>query len=152
MKTLGNVGDKREMDERLGKLRAGAPGRSGRMSAAQMVCHLSDAFRGPMGEKPLARAEGPYPRTLMKWGALYLPLRWPHGLRTMPEMDQEIGGTKPAEFEDDVRELRRLLERFTREPRAFVWTPHPFFLDMTDWEWMRWGYLHMDHHFRQFGV
>ena len=31
MKTLGNVGDKREMDERLGKLRAGAPRRWGRM-------------------------------------------------------------------------------------------------------------------------
>lgn len=152
MKTLGKAEDKREIEVRLGKLQAGAPRRWGRMSAAQMVCHLSDAFRGPMGEKALAAAKGPYPRTLMKWGALYLPLPWPHGLRTMPEMDQEIGGTPPGEFASDVRELRRLLERFTRQPRDFVWRPHPLFLELADEEWMRWGYLHMDHHLRQFGV
>ncbi len=70
----------------------------------------------------------------------------------MPEMDQEIGGTRPVEFDGDVRELRRLLERFTRQPRDFSWRPHPIFGEMTEKDWMRWGYLHMDHHFRQFGV
>ena len=152
MKTLGKVEDKREIEGRLGKLRPGAPRRWGKMTAPQMVCHLCDSFRGPMGEKALPRAEGPYPRTLIKWMALYVPVRWAHGLRTMPEIDQQIGGTPPAEFDSDMRELRRLLDRFTREPRDFAWTPHPFFLDMPDREWMRWGYLHMDHHFRQFGV
>jgi hypothetical protein len=88
----------------------------------------------------------------MKWGALYFPLRWPHGVPTMPEMNQEIGGTRPIEFNADVSELRRLLERFTRQPRDFTWGPHPIFGVMTERDWMRWGYLHMDHHFRQFGV
>jgi hypothetical protein len=29
--------------------------------------------------------------------------------------------------------------------------PHPMFGAMTTLEWMRWGYLHTDHHLRQFG-
>jgi hypothetical protein len=28
---------------------------------------------------------------------------------------------------------------------------HPIFGRMTEAEWMRWGYLHTDHHLRQFG-
>jgi len=29
--------------------------------------------------------------------------------------------------------------------------PHPIFGAMKPWDWMRWGYLHADHHLRQFG-
>jgi hypothetical protein len=29
---------------------------------------------------------------------------------------------------------------------------HPIFGELTDSERMRWGYLHMDHHLRQFGA
>jgi hypothetical protein len=28
---------------------------------------------------------------------------------------------------------------------------HPMFGGMTAKDWMRWGYLHADHHLRQFG-
>jgi hypothetical protein len=151
-KTLANEPDKQEILERLEKVRRDSLRQWGKMTAPQMVCHLCDSFRGVMGEKPLSRAKGFYLRRLLKWIALDVPLHWAHGLKTMPEMDQQIGGTPPAEFERDVRELRRLLDRFTHEPRDFQWTPHPFFLEMSDKDWMRWGYLHMDHHFRQFGV
>ncbi|HEV2663419.1 MAG TPA: DUF1569 domain-containing protein [Blastocatellia bacterium] len=30
--------------------------------------------------------------------------------------------------------------------------PHPYFGAMSESQWMRWGYLHCDHHLRQFGV
>jgi hypothetical protein len=152
MKTLGNVEDREEIAERLGRVRAESARRWGKMSAHGMVCHLSDSFRGVMGEKALAVKPSTFGRGFMKWAALRLPMSWPHGTQTMPEMDQEIGGTRPEEFESDMRELRRLFERFTREPRDFPWRPHPIFLEMSEEEWMRWGYLHMDHHLRQFGV
>jgi hypothetical protein len=29
---------------------------------------------------------------------------------------------------------------------------HPIFGAMSERAWLRWGYLHMDHHLRQFGV
>jgi hypothetical protein len=152
MKTLGEIQCREEISNRLGLVRVDSHRRWGRMTAHQMVCHLSDSFRGVLGEKALASKPGTLGRGWMKWGALYFPLRWPHGVPTMPEMNQEIGGTRPIEFNADVSELRRLLERFTRQPRDFTWGPHPIFGVMTERDWMRWGYLHVDHHFRQFGV
>jgi hypothetical protein len=88
----------------------------------------------------------------VKWIALYVPINWPKGVKTRPEMDQEKGGTSPVEFKKDIEELKRLVGHFTQKERKFEWQPHPLFGRMSDEEWLRWGYLHMDHHFRQFGV
>jgi len=44
--------------------------------------------------------------------ALHSMFPWPHGVKTMPEVDQEIGGTKPVEFERDKRALEALIEQF----------------------------------------
>jgi hypothetical protein len=71
--------------------------------------------------------------------------------QNMPECDAEIGGTPPAEIEADLSQLRALMHRFTSQPSSFQWPPHPIFGKMSQREWMRWGYLHSDHHLRQFG-
>jgi len=122
------------------------------MSAHQMVCHLSDSFRMVMGHKPVSAATGLLQRTLLKWIALYAPLPWPAGIRTRPEIDQELGGTRPVDFAADVAQLQALLELFAAQTRSFEWQPHPTFGRMSDPAWLRWGYLHMDHHLRQFGA
>ncbi len=36
--------------------------------------------------------------------------------------------------------------------RDFAFASHPVFGELSEWEWMRWGYLHADHHLRQFGT
>ena len=77
---------------------------------------------------------------------------WPKGFKTVPELDQQVGGTPPVVFDNDVRGLRNLVDRFTGRPRDFKWQPHPQFGQMSEKEWMRLGYLHMDHHLRQFGA
>jgi len=117
-----------------------------------MVCHLSDAFRMGMGEMLASQATGPLQRTLLTWVALYAPLPWPAGILTRPEIDQQLGGTRPVDFAADVAELEALVERVAAEPRGFVWHLHPIFGRMSDAAWLRWGYLHMDHHLRQFGA
>jgi hypothetical protein len=40
----------------------------------------------------------------------------------------------------------------TAPPGTLVGQAHPIFGPMSDAAWLRWGYLHMDHHLRQFGV
>ena len=123
------------------------------MSAPQAVCHLSDAFRAVMGRKPISPATGPLQRTIVKWIALYAPLPWPGGrILTRPEIDQESGGTKPVDFAADVAELGALIEVFTATTRSSGWGPHPIFGPLSEAAWLRWGYLHTDHHFRQFGA
>jgi hypothetical protein len=152
MKTLANQLDREAIVRRMSLVRPDLERRWGKMSAHQMVCHLADSFRGVMGEKELSVKPGTFGRGVFKWVALYSRLPWPHGVKTMPEADQLIGGTRPVEFEADREALRVLFERFTREPRDFVLRKHPMFSVMSAADWMRWGYLHMDHHFRQFGV
>jgi hypothetical protein len=152
MKSIDQPLCKREILDRLARLRPDSIRHWGKMTASQMTCHLNDSLRGVMDDKPLSIAQSYYPRKLIKWIALYLPVPWPHGVPTPPEMDALIGGTPPAEFEMDREDLRQLLDRFTRQPRPFGFQPHPMFLEMSEWDWMRWAYLHTDHHFRQFGI
>jgi hypothetical protein len=152
MKTLLSPQDKSEIIERLQKIKADSQRRWGRMNSHQMICHLSDSFKSKLGEKKNSSVSNLFTRTVMKWAALYAPLPWPHGVKTMPEMDQEVGGTPPVEFERDREQLLAVIERFMAPVKDHELQPHPYFGNMSEAEWMRWGYLHCDHHLRQFGV
>jgi hypothetical protein len=152
MKLLNDPRSKQEILGRLHSVRPDSPPRWGKMTARQMVCHLSDTFLAAMGEKPTQIAQGYAARKLIKWVALYVPLPWPKGVPTPAECDQAFGGTPPADFSEDLQRLQVLVEGYTEEPRKFQFRPHPIFLEMSERDWMRWGYLHMDHHLRQFGV
>jgi len=151
VKTLAQERDKTEILRRLRTLRPDCPRRWGRMSAHQMVCHLGDSFRAALGRLPVSSAVTPFSRTLLKWAAFHLP--WPPGITTVRELDQvRGGGTKPGDFARDLAELEALLEEVTAPGADLGNTEHPMFGPMSRAEWLRWGYLHMDHHFRQFSV
>jgi hypothetical protein len=142
--------NKTEILERLAGLSADTPRRWGKMTSHQMIVHLRDAFLCPLGEKAASKARVPLPRAVMKFGALYFPVKWPKGVPTRPEMEQGVGGTLPVAFDGDLEKLVSVVERFagTRE----FGVGHPMFGVMSGKDWMRWGYLHCDHHLRQFGV
>lgn len=152
MKTLGNQIDKTALLRRLQQLQPDSQRRWGKMSAHQMVCHLTDSFKASMGEKQVSSISNLLSRTFVRWIALYAPLRWPHGFPTRPEMDQEQGGTPPEDFNRDVDALVVMIERFSNPDRDFQWYRHPAFGEMSERDWLRWGYLHTDHHLRQFGL
>jgi hypothetical protein len=151
MPTLARDQDKQEIIRRLRTLRPDSVRVWGRMSVHQMVCHVSDAFRMANGDKTTQDVSNLGRRTVVKWIALHMPVRWPQGrIQTVPEVDQNAGGTKPVEFFADLAELETLIERFVshRGNRP----AHPIFGRLSDSEWLRWGYLHTDHHLRQFGA
>jgi hypothetical protein len=152
MKTLARQRDKAEILQRLRQVRPEWDRRWGRMSPHEMVCHLTDSFRMVTGEKPVSHATGPLQRTIVKWIVLYFPLRWPAGILTRPEIDQERGGTRPVDFAADVAQLEALLEFITTRAGSVNWQVHPIFGRLSEAAWLRWGYLHMDHHLRQFGA
>jgi hypothetical protein len=83
---------------RLAELRPDSARQWGKMSCHQMIVHLSDSFQVPLGERQAGQASVPVPRGIFKWFALYFPVKWPHGVKTMPEMEQGVGGTAPVEF------------------------------------------------------
>jgi uncharacterized protein DUF1569 len=152
MKTLRNASDKAEILRRLESVQPASQRCWGSMSAHNMICHLSDGFRLYMGDRPAKPAPVPALRLLMKWVALWAPIPWPHGFKTMPEIDQQGGGTRPVEFASDMQELRNLIERFTQPPVRFCVEGHPDFGRLSEKEWMRLAYLHADHHLHQFGA
>ena len=151
MRTLARPGDLAELLRRLQTVGPNSTARWGRMSAHQMICHLGDAMLVATGQKPAKAVSGPLPKMIVKWIALYLPMRWPSGIRTVAEIDQEGGGTKPHDFIREVRELDMRLRRFTEERQTMCPT-HPIFGPMSRKAWLRWAYLHTDHHLRQFGA
>ena len=155
VKTLAQPRVVAEIRERLTHLTPHSSRRWGRMSVHAMVCHLTDVFRMAIGEQKVQRVDGLLHRTVVKWVALYAPLQWPGGrFPTSPELDQAetLGATAPADFTADLQRLVRMLDRLTARQRDFAWAAHPLFGPMSDAAWLRWGYLHMDHHLRQFGV
>jgi hypothetical protein len=152
VKTLARERDKEEILVRLRAIRPESRRRWGRMSAHQMLCHLADSFRMLLGGRAVRPTTGLPQRTLLKWTVLYAPLRWPAGIVTSPEIDQEREGTRPVGFEADVAQVEALLDEVTARTRDLHGRSHPVFGRMSDGAWLRWAYLHTDHHLRQFGV
>ena len=153
MKRLDNTADKTMVLDRLRQITPASQRRWGKMTPHQMICHLNDSFKSVIGEREVHGDKSSLlTRTVVRWLALYAPLKWPHGVRTMPENDQEQGGTPPEDFQRDLDALVLMIDRVTRAERDFQWRRHPLFAEMSERDWMRWGYLHVDHHLRQFGV
>jgi hypothetical protein len=152
MKTLARPRDKQEILRRLRDVRPENVRRWGRMTAHQMICHLCDASRMALGRKTVSDATGVVQRTILKWLALYAPVTWRTGILTRPEIDQECGGTKPGDFRADINDLEALVELLTTQTALVDGRVHPIFGRMSRAAWLRWAYLHMDHHLRQFGA
>jgi len=152
MRSLASERDKAEILRRVSTLRPDTPRRWGRMSSHQMVCHLSDGYRMRTEARTARLVASPLPRPVMKWIALNVVVRWPHGMRTTPELDQDVGGTRPLDFDADRDTLLRLIDDVASHRTPPAGCRHPIFGAMSEPAWLRWGYLHANHHLRQFGV
>jgi hypothetical protein len=148
MKSLESAEVLSEVRGRLRNLRADDRALWGKMLAGQMVRHLSCSCEMALGERTVARVKG-LPPVVIKWLALRSGLRWKKNLQTIPELKREIREPSGAGFDDLVGVAIEKMERLASgEPCA---PSHPMFGPMTEADWLRWGYLHADHHLRQFG-
>jgi hypothetical protein len=150
MNSLSDRGAVDEIVARLGKLHEKRPRAWGKMTPHEMLCHLGDSFAGVLGDRPITPADTWAQRTIIKYIALHTTFAWPKGSPTRPEVDQTVGGTKPADFERDRERVVLLLGRFAAPDARYA--RHPIFGPLTRDEWMTWGYRHPDHHLRQFAL
>jgi hypothetical protein len=130
MQTLESTVDYHTVETRLSALTPSDQRLWGKMSPHQLICHLSDSYRLPLGEKTASAATSFVQRTLVKWIALNSRLRWPKGMPTRPEMEQGHGGTVPTIFDEDRKNLFSVLNRF-RSGSIDVSIAHPIFGPMT---------------------
>jgi hypothetical protein len=149
MKTLANDRDLDELRQRYLSLCGEEQPLFGKMSAGAAVCHVREAYRSALEGRPMTAAvKFPLPPVLIKLLALRMPMKWQPGIKTVAELEPGQPGTVPAEFAADKAALLAELDRFRV---AMGEAAHPYFGKMSRADWLRWGYLHADHHLRQFG-
>jgi hypothetical protein len=148
MKSLASAVVMSETRARLRTVRANDRARWGSMTGKHMVRHLRCSYEVALGERTVWPLPGP-PPVLMKWFALESGLRWPKNMRTMPELKRAIRERTEMEFDAVVEETVEKMQELAKGVRCAP--SHPMFGPMTEKDWMRWGYLHADHHLRQFG-
>jgi hypothetical protein len=148
MPSLFDPAARSALRQRVDRLRPDSPRQWGRMSAHEMVCHVSDQLRVALGDLPTQ----PKPmflsnRALRQLFVYWLP--WPKGkIPTAPEMLT----SRPAEWDRDVAALRELLDRFAVRRPHEAWAVHPAFGPLSGREWGRLCHKHTDYHLQQFGV
>ena len=148
MKTLASGRVLAETTDRFIRLREEDRARWGQMTASQMVRHLIYAYETIFGVRavaPLAER----PSSVYRCMALWSGIRWPKNVQTAPELVKAVEEECDTTFSELVRDVIEKTELFARgEPLV---ERHPLFGPMSARDWMRWGYLHADHHLRQFG-
>jgi hypothetical protein len=153
MKTLAHECDLHELQRRYAALCGDDRPVFGTMSAGMAVCHVRQAYRwamtGTPGTLPYTL---PVPRAVIKRIALYASVQWRPGVKTVLELEPGQPGTEPADFAADKAGLLAEMERFAVSIGISADAPdHAFFGTMSRADWLRWGYLHANHHLRQFG-
>ncbi len=122
----------------------------GKMTAHQMLVHVSDQVRLSEGEIPTRFRGNFFSKKLLKKLVL-LGMPTPKGkVETVYELKQDAGGTKRTHFETDRQELLELLVRFESRFEHGQKRLHPAFGEMNKKEWARLVYIHTDYHLRQF--
>lgn len=148
MKSLFDSESRAEIVHRLEQFRPDLPHLWGKMSAAEVVCHLADAMRltfGDYADYPMPK--GFFTTAFFKWMVIDSPMPWPKGTRSMPQFFL----TKPGDFAQDLKTLMHFVERFEKGPnQKFGFSPG--FGELTPAQWSRLSYRHCDHHLRQFGL
>ena len=120
------------------------------MNAPQMVCHLIDALRLPLGDIPCTVKPGPLSSKFARWLIIsVLPIP-PARTRTT----REFRTTAPGDWSADVATLTATLDRFCRQGQdsSARWNVHPTFGELDRKQWGKLAAKHVDHHLRQFGV
>jgi Protein of unknown function (DUF1569) len=152
LKHLGQASDRAAIIARVNRVRPDSVARFGVMTAREMIVHCTDCLSVGLGLRDVSAADRLVDRAVIKYVALYAPITWPTGFQTRPEMDPRRAGSRPGEFVSDVASLVQMLERFGAGLADGTWCPHPIFGPLSQSQWHRWGYLHTDHHLRQFGA
>jgi DinB family protein len=147
VKSLFNPQDHRKLQDRVQRLKTDQKPQWGKMTAVQMVAHLSDSLRMASGELEVAPRKGPFRYSPLKELVLYV-LPMPKGLPTSPELIAR----KPGDWSEEVADLRDQLNGLVQRGAEALSPTHPAFGTFSAKQWGVLIYRHVDHHLRQFGV
>ena len=134
--------------DRVGRLAPGTKPLWGRMTAPEMVCHVSCHLRQGLGELVTGPPSGPLSRPPLNWLVIHV-VPWPKGKGKSPP---EYLAARPAAWQTDVGCLNDLIRRAADRGPTAPWPPCRIFGRISGSSWGVMLYKHLDHHLRQFGV
>jgi len=145
-KTLSDAAARQVLLDRLERLSPKSARLWGTMTAHEMLAHLADWMLMAKGELKTAPIKRVLRYPPLKQLAIYW-LPFPRGVATAPE----LLGRKPSTWSVERAAVREHVQSFENLDRK-KWPEHPVFGKMSAKAWCVFGYRHMDHHFRQFGI
>ena len=147
MRSMQVEADRAAILARVRRLSQDATPRWGRMSAPQMLVHITEAMRMASGELAIRPRRHPARLPIIKQLMLYV-IPMPKNLPTAPELIARV----PAAFDEEVRMFVEAVRRFAERDPAAAWPDHPLFGSMTQHAWGALAHKHTDHHLTQFGL
>ena len=124
----------------------------GSMSVGQMLTHCTDQIRICLGELPCRSRGSKFSQGVARWVALNVPLPMPKNLKTVAELDpNKKYMTQPTEFKKDYDALLVAYDKMLNLPESSRFE-HPVFGVLSKKNVIKLTDIHLDHHFRQFGV
>lgn len=150
MKQIGDGAVLNDLVARLQRLTPAHMAAWGTMNGQQMARHLGDACEAVLKRRPFASRSRGTPSPLRKFLLLHLLRQMPRGIKA--GADPAGAAVDPANFDADLSRAVTLLRDLAAVPPEGLVDAHPVLGPMSRANWMRWAYLHTDHHLRQFGV
>lgn len=148
MQSIFSDTERLRLHRRIDALTPRASRKWGRMTAHEMVCHLTDSVESAFDEEQEALGTGALARQPLKWLVINV-LPWPKGKMESPE---RLRRRKPTDWSTDVRALHDALDRLAARSADARWPASDVFGALTRSEWGALLRTHMNHHLKQFGV
>ena len=149
MKNLFDKDSYEEIIRRINTLTPASQRLWGKMEVAQMLAHCKEAFKVPLSDKKIPRMFIGYLLGWMMRSKLYNETPWGKNLPTAPNFLIK----DERDFNTEKNGLLELITKFNRLGAGNVGKfPHPFFGKLTQEQWGKSMYKHLDHHLSQFGV
>lgn len=150
MSSLFNKQDSERIVARIVAVQSEKKAIWGTMSAEQMLLHCQQPFKVVFEELKLKRS-----LVAILFGGLIKksalgdePFK-----ANLPTATEFKTNHLNPEFETEKKNLIACIQKFqSAGPEGVTQQPHPFFGKMTDKEWDKLMYKHLDHHLRQFGA
>jgi hypothetical protein len=152
MKNLLQEKEYNSIIKRINNLHFDSERKWGKMNASEMLVHCADPIREALGERPTKPLRIWFYEKIGKYIFLYIT-GFPKGKTpTLSAYDVKKKGTQPGNFEEDRNTLINLISKVYSTDKSQDFSPHPAFGKLNRHEWGRLGWVHLDHHLRQFGV
>jgi len=149
MNSLFNEKESSAIISRINRLTPDSRSNWGKMNVSQMLAHCQEPLQIALGKKNLKRNLFGILFGRIAKKKLVSDQPYKHSLPTAPSFIVK----DERSFEIEKTKLLQLVEEFTKGGEAgLTKEPHGFFGPLTNEEWDKSQWKHLDHHLQQFGV